>query len=70
MLSDDLTSLLSSTVAMTPMEDLHISLSRTVVLQHHWIEPFTQSLKDALTTGCFMCDFESVEMYSNDEKTR
>lgn len=26
-------------------EDFHVSLSRTVVLRHHWIEGFTSSLR-------------------------
>ncbi|XP_039988002.1 U6 snRNA phosphodiesterase isoform X2 [Xiphias gladius] len=32
-------------VVMTPQEEFHLSLSQTVVLRHHWIQPFTQSLR-------------------------
>lgn len=35
-------------VALNPQEEFHISLSQTVVLRHHWIQPFTQSLKAGL----------------------
>lgn len=27
---------------------LHMSLTRTVVLQHHWIGPFVESLRERL----------------------
>uniref|UniRef100_A0A3B4TD98 U6 snRNA phosphodiesterase 1 n=1 Tax=Seriola dumerili TaxID=41447 RepID=A0A3B4TD98_SERDU len=32
-------------VDLTPQEEFHLSLSQTVVLRHHWIQPFTQSLR-------------------------
>lgn len=35
-------------VALTPQEEFHLSLSQTVVLRHHWIQPFTRSLKAGL----------------------
>lgn len=35
-------------VVLTPQEEFHLSLSQTVVLRHHWIQPFTQSLKTSL----------------------
>lgn len=35
-------------VVMSPQEEFHLSLSQTVVLRHHWIQPFTQSLKKGL----------------------
>lgn len=30
------------------IESLHISLTRTVVLQHHWIDEFKKSIKDCI----------------------
>lgn len=36
-------------VVLNPQEDFHLSLSQTVVLRHHWIQPFTQSLRAGLT---------------------
>lgn len=35
-------------VVLTPQEEFHLSLSQTVVLRHHWIQPFMQSLKAGL----------------------
>lgn len=32
-------------VNLTVCEDFHVSLSRTVVLRHHWIEGFNSSIK-------------------------
>ena len=67
---DELISILPPSVIMKPVEDLHISISRTVTLQFHWIEPFVQSLKETLSVPSFFYNFEDVEFYSNDEKTR
>lgn len=48
-LLDELTDLAASMdVALTRAEELHISLSQTVVLRHHWIQPFVESLKSSL----------------------
>lgn len=58
-------------VVLTPQEEFHISLSQTVVLRHHWIQPFTQSLKAGLA-HCkrFMCSAGKLKVYCNAEKTR
>lgn len=53
------------------MDKSHISLSRTVVLQHHWIDIFKTSiieqLKDVKSKSI---DLNNLMFYSNDEKTR
>ena len=36
-------------VVLTPQEEFHLTVSQTVVLRHHWIQPFTQSLRADLT---------------------
>lgn len=36
-------------VALSPQEEFHLSVSQTVVLRHHWIQPFTRSLRTGLT---------------------
>lgn len=36
-------------VALSPQEEFHLSVSQTVVLRHHWIQPFTRSLRSGLT---------------------
>ncbi|TNN55005.1 U6 snRNA phosphodiesterase [Liparis tanakae] len=35
-------------VVWTPQEEFHLSLSQTVVLRHHWIQPFNRSLRAGL----------------------
>lgn len=30
-------------------EEFHLSLSKTVVLRHHWIQPFIQSIRTGVT---------------------
>lgn len=32
---------------MHPMEELHMSLTRTVILRHHWIDEFIRSVTNA-----------------------
>ncbi|KAM9814808.1 U6 snRNA phosphodiesterase 1 [Syngnathus typhle] len=58
-------------VALTPQEEFHLSLSQTVVLRHHWIQPFVQGLKAGLAP-CkrFMCSASRLNVYCNAEKTR
>ncbi|CAN9499434.1 unnamed protein product [Ophioblennius macclurei] len=58
-------------VVLTPQEEFHLSLSQTVVLKHHWIQPFTQSLRAGLAR-CrrFSCSAGKLKAYCNAEKTR
>ncbi|XP_063168781.1 U6 snRNA phosphodiesterase 1 [Candoia aspera] len=51
--------------------EFHISLSQGVVLRHHWIDPFVQSLKERLAS-ChrFICRADQVKVYTNQTKTR
>lgn len=58
-------------IDLMPQEEFHLSLSQTVVLRHHWIQPFTQSLKAGLA-HCrrFICSAEKLKVYCNAEKTR
>uniref|UniRef100_A0A8K9V7A6 U6 snRNA phosphodiesterase 1 n=1 Tax=Oncorhynchus mykiss TaxID=8022 RepID=A0A8K9V7A6_ONCMY len=45
--------------------------SKTVVLRHHWIQPFIQSLRTGLAHGRrFISLAEKLKVYSNDDKTR
>ena len=37
-------------VLLTQQREFHLSVSQTVVLKHHWIQPFTQSLKAGLAS--------------------
>ncbi|XP_041078336.1 U6 snRNA phosphodiesterase [Polyodon spathula] len=58
-------------VSLTRMEEFHISLSQTVILRHHWIEPFVLSLKEGLASGRrFLCVADRLKVYTNQERTR
>uniref|UniRef100_A0A3Q0S5S4 U6 snRNA phosphodiesterase n=1 Tax=Amphilophus citrinellus TaxID=61819 RepID=A0A3Q0S5S4_AMPCI len=58
-------------VVLTPQEEFHLSLSQTVVLRHHWIQPFTQGLKTSLARyKRFVCSAGRLQVYCNAEKTR
>ncbi|XP_057693088.1 U6 snRNA phosphodiesterase 1 [Corythoichthys intestinalis] len=58
-------------VVLIPQEEFHLSLSQTVVLKHHWIQPFIQGLKAGLVP-CkrFVCSASRLKVYCNAEKTR
>lgn len=52
-------------------ENIHLSLSKTVVLRHHWIKLFTKSLGDTLASvNHFPIDFQSLNVYLNEDRTR
>ncbi|XP_068155427.1 U6 snRNA phosphodiesterase 1 [Drosophila tropicalis] len=49
----------------------HLSLSRTIVLQHHQIEEFSKSLKDSLESQRGFCAcLQDLRIYTNEERTR
>jgi hypothetical protein len=35
-------------ISFKPVTDPHISLTRTVVLRHHWIQSFTESVQQCI----------------------
>jgi len=56
---------------LEPIDHHHLSISRVVSLRHHWIEPFTKSLKDSLEQGrAFPLSLDKLQVYANDEKSR
>lgn len=58
-------------IKMNILSNLHISLSRTLKLRHHWIQPLIDSLKTKLVnTFSFKLFLKSVEVYTNEENTR
>ncbi|XP_072925924.1 U6 snRNA phosphodiesterase 1 isoform X2 [Hemitrygon akajei] len=66
-----LTHLQTHRLLLTQMTEFHISLSHTVVLRHHWISSFVESLKDRMTFfDRFYCLSDKVKIYCNQEKTR
>ncbi|XP_015271054.1 PREDICTED: U6 snRNA phosphodiesterase [Gekko japonicus] len=57
--------------SLTAAAEFHISLSHNVVLRHHWINPFVQSLKERLSSfHRFVCRTDQVKIYTNETKTR
>eukprot|EP00075_Anas_platyrhynchos_P033266 XP_027322519.1 U6 snRNA phosphodiesterase [Anas platyrhynchos] len=57
--------------SLTAMEEFHISLSQSVVLRYHWINPFVQSLKERLASyDRFFCVANQMKVYTNQNKTR
>uniref|UniRef100_A0A3Q4MII6 U6 snRNA phosphodiesterase 1 n=1 Tax=Neolamprologus brichardi TaxID=32507 RepID=A0A3Q4MII6_NEOBR len=43
-------------VVLTVQDEFHLSLSQTVVLRHHWIQPFTQSLNADIPFSFPVCE--------------
>ncbi|XP_059617294.1 U6 snRNA phosphodiesterase 1 [Phlebotomus argentipes] len=56
---------------LTEAKELHVSLTKTVVLRHHWIESFIASLQHRLQ-HCrkFPLHLNALQIYCNEEKTR
>ncbi|KAK5642704.1 hypothetical protein RI129_008871 [Pyrocoelia pectoralis] len=53
------------------MNNFHISLTRTVILKHHWIELFIKSVREKLSSfRKFVVIFDSLKVYCNEERTR
>ncbi|XP_063917753.1 uncharacterized protein LOC135133306 isoform X3 [Zophobas morio] len=52
-------------------QDLHLSLTRTVILRYHWIDSFVSTLRDNLSHFTkFIIMLDHLEVYTNEEKTR
>ncbi|XP_064611371.1 U6 snRNA phosphodiesterase 1-like [Liolophura sinensis] len=72
-LRDDLFKCLRPYGDFQPMDDHHISLSRTVSIRHHWIEPMLATLREGIQSRFIessFCKIYGVHIYTNDEKTR
>jgi len=68
---DDLEHLLTLSPELNRAKDFHISLSKTIVLRHHWIQPFVESLKLRLQhIKRFFLTYQALKFYTNEEKTR
>lgn len=52
-------------------DNLHISVSRTLPIPYHWIEPITQSLKKiSEQIQQLYVTFDSLQVYPNDDNSR
>lgn len=52
-------------------KELHVSLTRTLVLKFHWINSFVEAVKN--TINCypsFIMSLSSIKIYCNEDKTR
>ncbi|EZA59444.1 hypothetical protein X777_00287 [Ooceraea biroi] len=53
------------------VSDLHVSLSRTLVLKYHWIPSFIERLRDVCCVcNQFVLRLTDVRVYRNEERTR
>lgn len=67
----ELISIIPNSTDWHQMESLHVSVSKTVVVRHHWIDQLRTDLTEALQDlKTFHCELHSVELYANEEKTR
>ncbi|XP_028131639.1 U6 snRNA phosphodiesterase 1 isoform X1 [Diabrotica virgifera virgifera] len=58
-------------IPLISVDDFHISLTKTVILKHHWINSFVDGVR--LKTNYlkrFMILFDSLKVYCNEERTR
>lgn len=56
---------------LEPTDDTHISLSRTVSLRHHWIDPVIEGVSQAFKEiDRFTVKLDKLQVYCNDERTR
>ncbi|KAL7728323.1 hypothetical protein ACLKA6_007423 [Drosophila palustris] len=62
---------LAEHVKLHANESLHLSLSKTVVLQYHQIDEFTRSLQHSLQSCAgFNSTLHLLQVYTNEERTR
>ncbi|KAJ8939036.1 hypothetical protein NQ318_012634 [Aromia moschata] len=58
-------------IGIKEADDFHISLTRTVILRHHWINEFVNSVKLATSSfKRFVILFDGLKIYCNEERTR
>lgn len=62
---------LGASFKIHPMKNVHISLTRTVVLHHHWINDFVQSIERQIKgISLNTLYFSHLKVYRNEEGTR
>ncbi|XP_055908181.1 U6 snRNA phosphodiesterase 1 [Eupeodes corollae] len=60
-----------TTIKLQKSENIHLSLTKTVILRHHWIQLFVKSIHETLASSeNFFLDFQSLNVYVNEDKTR
>ncbi|XP_055849923.1 U6 snRNA phosphodiesterase 1 [Episyrphus balteatus] len=62
---------LHKSIDLKQSENIHLSLTKTVILRHHWIKLFVKSLQETLVSSeHFPVEFQSLNVYLNEERTR
>lgn len=70
-LFNDLVTVIGDTVPLKMIPEPHISLTRTVVLLHHWIDTFIESVRVQFGNyNRFRIHFGELAVYCNEERTR
>lgn len=53
------------------MENLHISVTKLLILKHHWIQSFVDTIAEKIKClSPFKISFGEIEIYCNEERTR
>jgi hypothetical protein len=68
---DEIRNFLLTEIEVELTEDVHVSLSRTVSLRHHWIDPVIQGITNGVKDiDRFTIKLDKLQVYCNDERTR
>ena len=68
---DEVKNFIVKELDLEPIDHHHLSISRVVSFRHHWIEPFTQAVKNQLEhSRTFFLSLDKLQVYSNDDRTR
>uniref|UniRef100_A0A182RH16 U6 snRNA phosphodiesterase n=1 Tax=Anopheles funestus TaxID=62324 RepID=A0A182RH16_ANOFN len=61
----------TATLDFIPIEQMHLSLTKTFTIRHHNIAPFVENLRDQLAGHRrFRLEFSGLQVYVNEERTR
>lgn len=68
---DEIRNFLLTELEVEPTDDAHVSLSRTVSLKYHWIDPVIQGVTNGLKDiDRFLIKMDKLQVYCNDDRTR
>lgn len=61
----------TASVDLKQIDHFHISLSKTVILRHHWIDSLIDDVRNKIAIiKSFVICFDGLAVYKNEEKTR
>ncbi|KAL1128974.1 hypothetical protein AAG570_013508 [Ranatra chinensis] len=71
LLCDLITDFYLPKLKMRRCEEPHVSLTKTFILMHHWIDQFILSVKSSVKMlPRFQLTFDTIKVYQNEEKNR